>query len=168
MVPLAGVMETTFLDKDAAVFLGAILGQEPEKLAHALDTMRGKGTQEIWITAKTPQTFREKYAEARSSAKVLLDKLPALRMDLVKEAVPLDDPSAVDKVLSVGFLNPENVSIFASYMPEIEGTVKKLSELLMAARLGLSSVDEGALQKAIVHLDKVVAGLKTLGSAPSA
>jgi len=165
---LAGVMPTAFLAKDDAVFLGTILGQEPKKLAHALTTMRKQGHQELWFHAHQPTPLRDKYAAASASAKALLDKLPSMRADLLKEAAPIEDPAAVDKILSVGFLNPENVSIFASYAPEIEDTIKKLSELLMATRMGLGSVEEGALQKAIVHLDKVVAGLKTIGSMPKA
>jgi hypothetical protein len=85
-------------------------------------------------------------------------------VDLVKEAAPLEDPVAVDKILSLGFINPENVMIFVSYVPEIEETINKLAELLLAARLGLSNVDAGALEKSLIHLDKVVAGLKTLGA----
>ena len=165
---LAGVMDTKFLNKDDAVFLGSILGHEPTKLAHALSTMRSEGHQELWFHARPVTPLRDKYAAAEASARQLLDKLPNLRADLLKEAAPIEDPAAVDKILSVGFLNPENVSIFASYAPEIEDTIKKLSELLMATRMGLGSVEEGALQKSIVHLDKVVAGLKTIGSMPKA
>jgi hypothetical protein len=32
--------------------------------------------------------------------------------------------------------------------------------------MGLNSVDEGALQRSMIHLDKVVAGLKTLSNLP--
>ena len=80
----------------------------------------------------------------------------------------LEDPTAVDKILSVGFINSENVTIFASYVPEFEAVIRKLAELLVATRMGLNSVDEGALQRSMVHLDKVVAGLKTLVSLPQA
>jgi len=165
---LAGVMPTEFLDKDDAVFLGTILGEEPVKLAHLLDNMRGRGATDLWFNATPVTTLKVKYAEARSSASKLLNRMPNLRADLLKEAAPMEDPTAVDKILSVGFINPENISIFASYMPEIEAVIKKLSELLMASRMGLKSVDEGAVQKALVHLDKVVAGLKTLGEVPQA
>lgn len=165
---LAGVMETKFLPLDDAVFLGTVLGEEPVKLAHVLNNMRTRGSQEVWFHAQPITLFKDKYAEAVTSAKKMLDKLPNLRADLLKEAAVMEDPTAVDKILSVGFINPENLSIFSSYMPDIEMVVKKLSELLMASRLGLRAVDEGALQKALVHLDKVVAGLKTLGDVPQA
>ena len=112
--------------------------------------------------------MKEKVAAARSHVRGAFSKFPSLRVDLLKEAAVIEDPSAVDKILSVGFITPENVSIFASYIPEIESSIKKLSELLLASRLGLSTVSEGALQKAIIHLDKVVAGLKSLAATPQA
>lgn len=165
---LAGVMETKFLPKDDAVFLGTVLGQEPTKLAEALSSMRSKGQQQVWFKAAPVQTYKDKYASARVAAEQTLSKLPTLRQDISKLAAPLEDPTAVDKILSIGFINPENLSIFASYVPEFEATVYKLSELLMAARFGLQSIDEGAIQKAIAHMDKVISGLKTLGDIPQA
>lgn len=165
---LAGVMETDFLEKDDAVFLGAVLGQEPEKLAHDLDMMRGKGEYHIDVKVRPVDPFKDKYAMAKTAAAEQLSKLPSIRADLLKEAAPLEDPGSVDKVLSLGFVNPENIMVFASYVPEFENTIKKLSELLMASRLGLSAVDEGALQKSLVHMDKVVAGLRNLTAVPQA
>jgi hypothetical protein len=165
---LAGVMPTEFLDLDDAVFLAAVLGQQPGHIKTAFNKLRQQGQYEMWFDARPVHTLKEKYAEAKSAAHKTLSGIPDLRVDLMKEAAPLEDPTAVDKILSVGFLNPENISIFASYIPEIECTIKKLAELLLASRLGLNSVDQGALQKALVHLDKVVAGLKTLGTTPQA
>ena len=159
---LAGVMDTEFLDLDDSVFLATILGQQPEMAKRAFQDLRKKGQYETWFDARPIHTLREKYAAAKKRASATLDRLPDLRVDLLKEAAPIEDPISVDKILSVGFLNPENVSIFASYVPEIESVIRKLSELLMASRLGLNSVDQGAVQKSLVHLDKVVAGLKTL------
>jgi hypothetical protein len=165
---IASVMPTQFLNLDDAVFLSAILGQDPDLIKTAFTGMRKKGQYELWFQAKPVHTFREKYAQAHASAVKMLRSMPNLRADLVKEASPLEDPVSVDKILSMGFLNPENISIFASYVPEIESVIKKLSELLMASRLGLTSIDPGAIQRSLVHLDKVVAGLKTLGTTPEA
>lgn len=161
---LAGVMPTQFLSLDDAVFLGSILGQNPGKMKQACVSLRQKGQTDLWFQAQPIHTLRAKYAAAKTAAKKVLAELPDLRLDLLKEAAPMEDPTSVDKILSVGFLNPENISIFASYVPEIECTIRKLSELLMASRLGLTSVDQGAVQKSLVHLDKVVAELKTLGA----
>lgn len=165
---LAGVMETQAISKDDAVFLGAILGQDPVKLAHDLTTLRSKGQYEMWFGGAPVTPFKDKYASARVVAADKLGKLPDLRMNLFKEAAPINDPTAVDKILSLNFLNAENVSIFASYVPEFELVIRKLSELLLAARMGLDAVDHGAIQKAVVHLDKVVSGLRSLSAMPQA
>lgn len=165
---LAGVMETQAINKDDAVFLGTILGQDPVKLAHDLSSLRSKGQYEMWFAARPVTPFRDKYAAARTRAEKRLGELPDLRMNLFKEAAPINDPTAVDKILSLNFLNAENISIFASYVPEFELVIKKLSELLLAARMGLDAIEEGAVQKAIVHLDKVVNGLKALAAMPQA
>jgi hypothetical protein len=161
---LAGVMETAFLDKDDAVFLGAVLGADPGEFSRDLGRMRKLGSQEVWFSARKVSTLKEKYASAKRSAVEFLDRLPDLRVDLLKEAAPIVDPTAVDKILSLGFINPENLSTFAGYIPEIELTIRKLAEILLATRLGLHAVDEGAIQRALVHMDKVVSGLKTIGS----
>lgn len=165
---LAGVMETEGINKDDAVFLGAVLGQEPVKFAHDLSSLRSKGQYEMWFGGSPVTTFKDKYAEAKKVATERLSKFPDLRMNLFKEAAPINDPTAVDKILSLNFLNAENISIFTSYVPEFELTIRKLSELLLAARMGLDAVEQGAIQKAIVHLDKVISGLKTLATAPQA
>lgn len=165
---LAGVMETEGVTKDEAVFLGAILGQDPVKLAHDLTSLRSKGQYELWFGGSPVTPFKDKYAAARSAAADRMRKFPDLRMNLFKEAAPINDPTAVDKILSLNFLNAENVSIFASYVPEFELVIRKLSELLLAARMGLDAVDHGAIQKAVVHLDKVVSGLRSLSAMPQA
>jgi hypothetical protein len=161
-------METQGVDKDDAVFIGAILGQDPVKLAHDLGSLRSKGQYEMWFGGSPVTTFKDKYAAAKEVAAEKLSQLPDFRMNLLKEAAPINDPTAVDKILSLNFLNAENVSIFASYVPEFESVVRKLSELLLAARMGLNAVDQGAVQKAIVHLDKVISGLRSLTAVPQA
>lgn len=165
---VASVLPTRFLNLDDAVFLGAVLGEHPDKIKEACQKVLGTGHQEFWFRARPVTTMREKYAEAKKEASVLLSKMPNLRAMLVKEAAPIFDPTSVDKILSLGFLNPENVMVFAEYIPEIEDTIHKLAELLLASRLGLSAVNVTALERSLVHLDKVVAGLKTLTNQPQA
>lgn len=165
---LAGVMQANFLGMDDAVFLGTILGQDPEKFAEDLSGIRRHGNHEMWFSARPTTPLRDKYAESLKVAREFLDNFPDLRSDVAKCAAALEDPMAVDKILSVGFINPENVSIFSSYVPEFEAVIRKLAELLLAARLGLAVVEAGALQKAIVHLDKVVSGLRSLTGVPQA
>jgi hypothetical protein len=165
---LASVLPVNFIDHDQAVYNLAILGVEPryakEKLAEARSHSRWvsvSGTRPVVLAS-------EMYHKAKTAAAQRLNKLPQVKSLLLKEAAALDDPLSVDKVLSIGFLNPENIGTFISYLPEFEDTLGKLSEMLVAARLGLSSVDAGALERVVKHLDKVIGGLRELAQHPQA
>jgi hypothetical protein len=165
---LGSALPINFVDHDQAVFNLVVLGVDPtfatEKLAEARNLSRW-----VSISGTKPVTLAsEMYHKAKTAAAERLSKLPQVKSLLLKEAAALDDPLSVDKVLSIGFLNPENVGTFISYLPEFEDTLKKLSELLVASRLGLSSVDAGALERVVKHLDKVIGGLRELGQHPSA
>ena len=85
-----------------------------------------------------------------------------LRRNLVKEAAIFEDAETADKILALNFINPENVSIFATYLPKLDETASKLAEMLVAARLGLRQIDEGAVERAMKNLEVVIDGLKML------
>ena len=165
---LAAVLPVKFIDHDQAVFNLAVLGVDPEfaktKLASAKKLSRWcsiEGVRPVTLAA-------EKYAAAEKRAEKYINRMPKINVLMLKEAASLDDPLSVDRVLSIGFLNPENVSTFVSYLPEFEDTLSKLSELLIASRLGLSNVDTGALERVTRHLDRVIDGLRELVQHPQA
>jgi len=101
-------------------------------------------------------------AEAVKTAANRMQSFPNLRVSLIKEAAFIPDPLAVDTVLSVGFINPENIMTFVSYLPQMDQAQERLCELLVAARLGLSDVPVSPLEKAIKSLEEVIEGLKVL------
>lgn len=103
------------------------------------------------------------HAEMTKKAAAILSEFPYdLRRNLVKEAAVLEDADTADKILAMNFLNPENVGIFASYLPELDTAACKLAEMLLAARLGLKQIDEGAVERAMKNLEQVIDGLKVL------
>lgn len=103
------------------------------------------------------------HQEAVKEASQMLKTFPyELRRDLVKIAATLEDTETADNILSLNFLNPENLSIFAGYINHLNDTAQKLAEMLTAARMGLKQVDEGALERAMKNLDEVIRGLKGL------
>jgi hypothetical protein len=108
------------------------------------------------------KTAQEQQKAAAESAKEVINNLPVLRHSLFKEAAVITDPQAVDVVLSLGFINPENITTFLDYLPELDAGQSKLCELLVASRLGLSEVPEGALEKSIRATEEVLEGLKTV------
>ena len=85
-----------------------------------------------------------------------------LKVDLFKEAAVIPDPVAVDTVLSLGFLNPENLGIFISYMPTLDEAQHKMCELILATRLGLREIPVSALEKAVRTTEQALEGLKVL------
>lgn len=169
---LAHVLPVQFIGEDQAMFNLAILGLEPmfakEKLAAAKKLSQWNAIDDVrQITLATEKYARAKTAAAKWIAH-LNEKMPEAKALLVKEAATLEDPLSVDKVLSVGFINPENIGTFISYLPEFEDTLSKLSELLVASRVGLKSVDTGALERVVKHLDKVISGLREMSQHPQA
>lgn len=97
-----------------------------------------------------------KVASARSA------RVMALRHDLVKEAAVLPSSMTVDAVLSLGFINSENVRMYISRLPYLDQCLSMLCELLLASRLGLNEVPEFAAARGVRALDEVVQGLRAL------
>lgn len=85
-----------------------------------------------------------------------------LRLDLVKEASAIDDPESVDVVLSLNFINEENLNDYIDNIGSMKKTISKLASMLIASRMGLSELNEGAVKKAMDGLDSVVSGLENI------
>lgn len=98
----------------------------------------------------------------KKAAKQLADFPYHWRQNLVKEASVIDDADTADKVLSMNFVNPENITTFAKYLPELDEASQKLAELLLGVRLGVGSIDEGAVERAMKGMEVVIEGLKLL------
>jgi hypothetical protein len=152
--------ERQFLSLDDAMFLLAGLGVDLEygikKLGQAIS-----GSEPVRVrigrtieTVESQKTAAMKLAQSR--------EIINWRRDLVKEATNIPDPVAVDTVLSLGFINPENVLTFVSYLPVLEDAQSRMCELLLAARLGLQNIPTTALEKAVRSTEEVLEGLKIL------
>lgn len=95
-----------------------------------------------------------------ASAKVT--EIHALRHDLVKEAASLPDVMTVDSVLSLGFINTENVQTFLTRIPYLEKALSMVCEFTLASRLGLTEIPESASARCMKALDATLQGLKAL------
>jgi hypothetical protein len=153
----------SWLDSKQAEFLLVAAGLEQasarEKLAEA---GRGRRTIEVdGLNHITP--LDHVHNDMTKKASEMLKEFPYhLRKDLIKIAATLEDTETADNILSLNFLNPENISIFASYLPQLNDTSQKLAEMLTASRMGLKQLDEGALERAMLNLEEVIRGLKGL------
>lgn len=154
-----------FINIDQAMFLLGGLGVDPHyaatKIAHAITYRKP-----VEVRCSRPiKTAAELHGEAKTAALNTLGKLPVLRRELFKEAAAIPDPIAVDTVLSLGFINPENLAHFVTFLPTLDDAQSKMCQLLMGARLGARDLPIGPLEKAIRSLEEVIKGLKVIAFA---
>jgi hypothetical protein len=155
--------EREMLGIDDAMFLLAGLGVDQDygvrKIAEAstgLAPVRVRVGREIKLAS-------DERSAATERARSILDSFPVAKQQLFKEAAVLGDPTAVDTVLSLGFLNPENLNTFIGYLPLLEDAQCKLCDILLASRLGnLIDTPEGAIERAVRSTEAVLEGLKAL------
>lgn len=143
-----------------AIFLATAVGMSPDIATKAIVKAAKLGS--IKVSGCRSLHFpEEKLAAARQISKELWSDIPNTD-HLLKEAAGLDDATTVDTVLSLGFLNPENVQSFIEYIPDLEDSVSKLAKLLITTRLGLKDVPEFSVKSAMERLEEVISGLKKL------
>jgi hypothetical protein len=152
----------SFLSLDDALFVLAGCGVAPAFALHKLGQAVALHAPVACPVARHIQTAKHAYAEAIEKAASYIPQVSTLRKDLLKEAASVPDPMAVDTILSLGFLNPENIATFVAYLPQIDETQAKLCELLVASRLGLKEIPVSALERAIKSVEDVAEGLKVL------
>jgi hypothetical protein len=152
--------QRTMISADDALLLSGALGMSEKVASAKLKRASVGGGCEVQglRQVKTPASY---YLEARGHAEKLAAALPAKEL-LLKEAADIDDPMAVDKVLSLGFMTPENFMTFVDYLPDLEETVYKLSHLLIAVRLGLPDVPEQSVSNAVKRLEETIVALREL------
>jgi hypothetical protein len=153
-----------FLGVDDAMFLLGALGVNQaygvKKLAQA-----ASGMETVQVRVGRPiKLAEEQVKEAYAQASNTLSQMPDIpKVSLVKEASVLGDPQSVDAVLSLGFINPENTTMFVGYLPVLEDAQYKLCDILLASRLGnLIDTPEGALEACVRGMESTLTGLKAL------
>jgi len=154
--------ERSFLDRDGAMFLLGGLGVEP---SYGVTKIAQAWQQQEPIRVKIARritTVREFADAGKEKAAAYVNAVPALKKVLFKEAAVIADPTAVDTVLSLGFLNPENILTFVEYLPRIDDAQAKMCELLLASRLGIREIPTSALERSIKSTEEVINGLKVL------
>lgn len=151
-----------FLKQAEAEFLLVGMGLDPFTARDVLAKAETKGhTKVAGLRPIIPLAYVHRQS-MQKAASILSDFPYDLRRNLVKEAAALEDSDTADKILALNFLNPENVAIFAGHLPHLDTASQKLAEMLVASRLGMSQVDEGAVERAMKNLEQVIEGLKAL------
>lgn len=151
-----------FIKKAEAEFLLVAMGISPFDAKGILKKAE-KSDQWVKCAGRPITPLATLHLEMTKKASASLTEFPRhLRQNLIKEASVIDDADTTDKVLAMNFINPENIETFAKYLPELDQAAKKLAELLVGVRLGVGSVDEGAVERAMKGLERVIEGLKLL------
>jgi hypothetical protein len=145
-------LEKRAYDARQARVLLANKGVDLKKVAKAMEVAKRKGKAKLHNTAQL--ITKISWQETASKKATTLKKLAkSLRVDLIKEASKLGDKSqTVDALLSLGFINPENLSKFVSYRSLFVKCGDYLAELVLASRMGLGEVDEAAAVSAMTKL----------------
>lgn len=149
------------LDPVTAEFMLGVLGVHGGTAKQKVAEARRKGTVKL-AGLKSITLLSERYAEATKTASALIEKLPMLQRDIVKEAAAVQDEGTVDNMLALNFINPENMAVFVSYMPELEQSSEKLAEMLLSCYVGMNQLPEGAIERGMRNLEEVISGLKSL------
>lgn len=79
-----------------------------------------------------------------------------VELNLLKEAAVLDNQTTVDSILSLKFLNKENLQDFIMNIPMFENSLMLLARTLIMVRLGLKSIPEVAVKRAMDSLSIVL------------
>lgn len=154
--------DRSFLSQDDALFLLVGLGVNARhaqtKLAAASRALK---PEEVRV-GNSLKIAAEVRGESYVSAEQHLSRMPTFRHRMWKEASMIPDPTAVDAVLSLGFINPENIATFVGYLPTLDEAQRRMCELLIGARIGMRELSEGSLERAIRALEDVIQGLRLI------
>lgn len=138
-----------------------------EKAAHTGDVVRLFGLQPLsgrdeWLeeTAKEAAFDMSVWAKVLPAKVNLIKEASAITMD--KEASAMVGVATVDSILSLNFLNPENVTLYAEHIPQLKESAEKLAELVLACQLGLQSVPKTAAVRSMFAIESVIEGLMAL------
>jgi len=154
--------DRSFLSLDDTMFLLSGLGVDQAYGVKKLAQSMGAGAPVMVRIGRSIKMASDRDEDALAAAAEKLASIPSLKCYLFKEAASIPDPTAVDTILSLGFINPENMMTFMGYLPVIDDAQSKICELLLASRLGLQDVPTSALEKAVRSTEEILEGLKIL------
>jgi hypothetical protein len=149
--------DATNLTKNQSLFLLSSLGLSKKAAENCLKRV------------STPAGGQEKIAVQAVPFKTVAKQNPwtekianKFKVNLLKVANYVENSQSVDALLSLNFINPDNIQKFVAKMPNFKSTISNLASLLIASRLGIKELPEESIATAIAKLVEVVNGLETL------
>jgi hypothetical protein len=159
---LASVYPANNLGYDEATFVLCLAGADPTEAHTALTKASSYRQNTTLIRLHDVRPAREVLDDVVAKGEKTASAVKELRRHLLKEAAVLPDIQTVDTVLSLNFINPENVRMYVSHLPYLDRALSMVCELTLASRLGLNEVPEFAAARACRALNEVIQGLKAL------
>jgi len=150
-----------FMTEEEAAFLLSLAGVDDCTVRSTVAEAEKVGEAQCY-TSRTVRPYEERFAEARGRALGHQVWVERIKANLIKEAAAIPDAATVDALLSLNFVTPENLATLVEYLPSIETAQRHVAEMLLASRIGVTQLPEGALQKAMQHLEVVISALKQL------
>lgn len=156
------------IDRAQAAFVLAVVGGEnvEESLSKAASSLHHVDVR-VRYDVGSKEEF-EKYAS--DLGKEMIEVFRLIRHPghglLKYAAAGVQDTTTLDSILSLGFLNPQNIDVFLQHTPQLEDALQNVSELLVASRLGFG-VDESALKNCMETMDKVLEDLTYISNESS-
>jgi len=151
------------VDPGQAEFILVTAGIHPTTAREKLAAARVSGGAEVTANRLIVPYHMQKAAATYKAAKLLGD-LPRIpkHVDIIKIAAAVSDSATVDSLLGLNFATPENIMLLGEMRPQFEATQARIAELLLSARLGVTQLPEGALEKAMFYLEEVLKALRAL------
>ena len=153
--------DATNLDRWKAEFLLASIGMDNKSMPGLFKGASIKGFVAIHGLNR-PKLASEKIAAAIPVAESVLGFTNKVKCNLLKEASFMDNSQTVDALLSLKFVNPDNIQKFVAKMPSLKSAISHLASLLIASRLGVQEIPEHAASSAMYRLVEVVNSLESL------
>ncbi len=147
---------------DDAIFTLCAAGMSPMNAHSIIKTAERSMRTEHVIGVKDVRPVDVFMSDVEKTAAKKVAEVRAMRRELVKEASVLPDIQTVDSVLSLNYLNPENIRVYVSKLPYLDRALNTVCELTLFSRLGMSEIPEHASARAARALDEVIQGLKGL------
>lgn len=167
--PLAEKMGSAGIEQypDEALFKLACMGLSADDAQGVLDRATATGSVIVGGLRDVTPAKDILGHEKRAMNMQVLASIPQIKKDpamLLKIAGDVQDPTSVDRVLGLGVLGPQNYGILVDHMGDLENTGVRLSEMLLATRMGAKDMNESAIIQARQAIDDVLDGLSNLKS----
>lgn len=156
--------DPTNISRSDARFILTTLGCSQNTFNEAVKTAHVKGHAEIHGTRTLP-LLSEKRASEKPREQKIQKIASLLKRNLFKEAAFIDSSQTLDALLSLNFINPDNISKFIGKIPQLKAAISSLASCLLASRLGIREIPEQAASTGMMKLLEVVDGLEKLKAA---